>query len=586
MVLASPSASANTYVAGCNGTTGNANSLVKAINSADVHPGADTVMLGDGCLYTLTAPDTFWYGPDGLPPIASKITIEGRGSTIARSQASGTPPFRLFFVGADPNSQGNAGYATPGAGSLTLNHVTLTGGLAKGGDSNLGGGGAGMGGAIFNQGTVLVLNSTVERNVAQGGSSGLSNLGAIYGGGGMGSNGSLSTGGGFGGGVALGGGGGGGGAAGGTNSSGGAGGGGGFLSSDIGGAATGMTGGNGGGPQTGLGGGAYMTIAGDGSGAGGCGGGGGGGGGSPGGNGGAFGLGGGPGDANGGLEGGGGGGGVGGGGGGGECGGGGGFGGGGGNGFEGGGGGFGGGGATGDDGVGGTSGAPGFGGGTPTSSASASGAGMGGAIFNMQGSVTIMNSTFTVNTAAGGHDNVTDHGKGIGGAIFNLNGALTAIASTFARNRAVYAAGAPDQGAASIYNLVYDGHTARVASVVLRQSILADDVGSVDLASVKTAYITPAPLGTATANVSASDLVQTMAAREQGTITGNPLTSDPLLGRLANNGGPTQTLALKPGSPAIDVVPQLHGCPAADQRGMPRPDGHEHKCDIGAFESG
>jgi hypothetical protein len=213
---------------------------------------------------------------------------------------------------------------------------------------------------------------------------------------------------------------------------------------------------------------------------------------------------------------------------------------------------------------------------------------MGGAIFNMQGSVTIIDSTFTVNTAAGGQDTVTDHGKGIGGAIFNLSGTLTAIASTFARNKAVWehGGGQPDEGAASIYNIVYDGHTARVAKTILRQTILADDVGSVDLASVKTADITPPPLGSANANVSSFDLVQTKAAREQGTITGNPLTANPLLGLLANNGGPTKTLALKPRSPAIDVVPKLHGCPQVDQRGMPRPDDHEKKCDIGAFEFG
>jgi hypothetical protein len=55
-----------------------------------------------------------------------------------------------------------------------------------------------------------------------------------------------------------------------------------------------------------------------------------------------------------------------------------------------------------------------------------------------------------------------------------------------------------------------------------------------------------------------------------------------LLGPLANNGGPTQTHALLPGSPAIDMV--LSGCPlpATDQRGITRPQGAV--CDIGAYE--
>jgi hypothetical protein len=55
----------------------------------------------------------------------------------------------------------------------------------------------------------------------------------------------------------------------------------------------------------------------------------------------------------------------------------------------------------------------------------------------------------------------------------------------------------------------------------------------------------------------------------------------PGLGPLANNGGPTQTHALLAGSPAIDRGTNT-GCPATDQRGVPRPQGRT--CDIGAFE--
>ena len=58
---------------------------------------------------------------------------------------------------------------------------------------------------------------------------------------------------------------------------------------------------------------------------------------------------------------------------------------------------------------------------------------------------------------------------------------------------------------------------------------------------------------------------------------------DPLLGPLANNGGPTMTMALGPASPAIDAVPSGASCPATDQRGIARPQGVA--CDIGAFES-
>ena len=56
--------------------------------------------------------------------------------------------------------------------------------------------------------------------------------------------------------------------------------------------------------------------------------------------------------------------------------------------------------------------------------------------------------------------------------------------------------------------------------------------------------------------------------------------TNPVLGPLANNGGPTSTLALLPGSPAIGAGSSV-GCPATDQRGVPRPPDH---CDIGAFQ--
>jgi hypothetical protein len=59
--------------------------------------------------------------------------------------------------------------------------------------------------------------------------------------------------------------------------------------------------------------------------------------------------------------------------------------------------------------------------------------------------------------------------------------------------------------------------------------------------------------------------------------------ADPLLGPLEGNGGPTETMALSVGSPALGVVP-AGVCPSTDQRGLPRPDGRETACDIGAYE--
>jgi hypothetical protein len=61
----------------------------------------------------------------------------------------------------------------------------------------------------------------------------------------------------------------------------------------------------------------------------------------------------------------------------------------------------------------------------------------------------------------------------------------------------------------------------------------------------------------------------------------NDLTgSDPLLGPLAPNGGPTETHALLAGSPALEEA--TRGCRKPDQRGVTR---EPAPCDIGAFEA-
>jgi hypothetical protein len=62
--------------------------------------------------------------------------------------------------------------------------------------------------------------------------------------------------------------------------------------------------------------------------------------------------------------------------------------------------------------------------------------------------------------------------------------------------------------------------------------------------------------------------------------------ADPLLGALADNGGPTQTMALGEGSPAINNPnATLAGCGTVDQRDLPRPQPAGADCDTGAFEA-
>ncbi len=110
--------------------------LIGALQAAEATPGDTTVInLQAGTIYTLTAVNNFWYGPDGLPPVASNVVIRGNGATIQRDFSA--PNFRLFYV---------SGGLELRPGSLSMDNVILQGGIAQGGDSNGGGGGMGAGG--------------------------------------------------------------------------------------------------------------------------------------------------------------------------------------------------------------------------------------------------------------------------------------------------------------------------------------------------------------------------------------------------------------------------------------------------------
>ncbi|WP_157592211.1 Ig-like domain-containing protein [Solirubrobacter soli] len=541
--------------------------LIAAITTANGTPDADTINVTG--VYAFSAANNFWYGPNALPAITSDITIAGDTSTGATIQSTAGTRLRFFFV-----SGGRSGLS---AGTLRLTRVQLANGLALGGSTAFGGGGAGMGGAVYNQGTLTLDGVTMSGNTATGGTAGNVNSNS---GGGMGQDGQLEGGGGFGGSVpASAGTGGNGGAA-----AGGGGGGGGYAAGENGANGGQPGGGAGGGSANGLGGAnASGTRGGNGSGAGGQG--------EPGqgagGAGGAFGAGGASSPAAGGNRGGSGGGGVGGGGGGGSPmfgGGSGGFGGGGGwaN-YRSGSGGFGAGGAGGDGRV---AGAPpgkgGFGGGdgggnvAGTIGVGGGGAGMGGAIFNDRGTVTAVNSTFAGNTVTGGTStsafiggvgSAGEGGDALGAAIFNLNGTLTLTHATIAGNTATAGTGSTNGVASgSIATVGYDSAVARTAITTIRQSIVT--------AAGTSATTTSSPTQVADGTTNLSTFTQTVTG---GAYVG---TADPQLAALGDYGGPTRTMAPNPGSPVIGAA-TAQGLATTDQRGFPR----DGAADIGAVET-
>ncbi|MCL4861265.1 MAG: hypothetical protein KJZ93_17750, partial [Caldilineaceae bacterium] len=131
--------------------------LVDAITAANTdtatgdcaagNPGLDTItLLSDVTLYSANN------GVNGLPVIASAITIEGAGFTIARDNGA-AENFRILQVAA--------------SGDLTLNQTAISGG-----------GAVFNGGGIYNGGMLALNNSTVSGNSGARGA-GISNGGTL-----------------------------------------------------------------------------------------------------------------------------------------------------------------------------------------------------------------------------------------------------------------------------------------------------------------------------------------------------------------------------------------------------------------------
>jgi predicted outer membrane repeat protein len=237
----------------------------------------------------------------------------------------------------------------------------------------------------------------------------------------------------------------------------------------------------------------------------------------------------------------------------------------------------------------------------------------GGGIFNVAGTATLTDVTISGNTAMSGIRNVdtmtltnvtvsgnTSSGPlGFGGGILNI-GTLTLTNVTVSGNIA-------DQFGGGIANLVVETGIQSGGGVVTQVS-----ASTLTMTNVTVTGNTPGGLLGAgcsglnceqgsihlTNTIMANNLLSANCSAAPVTITslghnldsgtscgftgpGDLSNTDPLLGSLANNGGPTQTHALLPGSPAIDTGINS-GCPSTDQRGVTRPQGAA--CDIGAYE--
>ena len=209
-----------------------------------------------------------------------------------------------------------------------------------------------------------------------------------------------------------------------------------------------------------------------------------------------------------------------------------------------------------------------------TAGGASAGAGAGGAIFMNGGTVTIINSTFADNTAQSGPPLIMGiPSAGEGGAIFNDTGTLTTTNTTFSGN---------DAGEGAVLSSLSVFMNPAITS--MRSTLLANSKGGGG--NCDTFF------GTVT------DDGYNISDDNSCGFSGTSLDSNTMLNLdpagLADNGGPTDTIALEPTSSAVEFIPvadctdQSSPTPIAltdDQRGDPRPDpGNPNFCSAGAFE--
>jgi Right handed beta helix region len=264
-------------------------------------------------------------------------------------------------------------------------------------------------------------------------------------------------------------------------------------------------------------------------------------------------------------------------------------------------------------------------------------AGFGGGVFN-QGTLTVFNSTLSLNSSTSGGGGIANDGKlsvtnstlsgnsGNGGGIFSTGG-LTVNDSTLSGNTGNNGGAFNCSGTATLTGLTLSGNSAVngggiacAGPLTLNNSTLSGNSASGNGGGIVNVYYGVLTLNNTTLSGNSANAGGGISNTDGGAVTvtntlfaankaaagkdvngaakvnfsllsdtagiafmsgsaSNIINATPLLGTLGNYGGPTQTIPLLPGSLAINAGTAT-GAPATDQRGRSR----FGNVDIGAFE--
>ena len=166
---------------------------------------------------------------------------------------------------------------------------------------------------------------------------------------------------------------------------------------------------------------------------------------------------------------------------------------------------------------------------------------------------------------------ISGNSADFGGGIFNLNGALIVNNWTISGNGAAFSGGG-----------IANSASGAAATLTITNSTISDNSATANGGGIYNQGNAQFQIGSTVLNAGSSgenifnggqatSLGYNLSSDDGGGIligTGDQINTDPMLGPLQDNGGPTFTHALLPGSPAIDAGdPSFVPPPFFDQRG-------------------